>query len=186
RSRILGVACSQLVPAERVWRVIDSSTFVFARLPKRENGASRILEYSHSTYRHHVEWWLQKRCAFGFRFFRAFVNIFNGNVAEPMRRNSLRSHLRILLVKCAHLFVVELEHCVNAVRAHRMVVVTPTEELSVEIFCARAVSCAQLNPTERTGLVIGCLLQSSFRHLDRSSLMMDKTLGRTFLFLESG
>src|ERR1041385_2684275 len=159
---------------------------MFARLPKREDSASRILDYRHSTYCHHVKWWFHKRCAFRFRLFRAFIDVINRNVAEPMRWNSLRFHLSIQLVERADLFVTELEHCVNAVWAHRMVFVIPAEELRVEILCGRAVSCAELNPTERTGLVTGSLLHSRFSHLDRSSFTMDKTRGERFYFWKAG
>src|SRR5947208_6722240 len=160
---------------------------MFARLPERENRTGWILNYSHPTYGHHVERSLQYSRAFSFRLFGAFVDVGNRNVAEPVRWNSLRLHIRPQLVKCADFLAVELEHCVDAIRTHRMVFIIPPEELCVKILRRRAISCSQLNPTKRTRLIFGCLLHSCFTHLDQSSLMnRTKTRGERFCFSESG
>src|SRR6185369_10372330 len=88
-SGLLRVVCAELIPAKRVWGVVNASAALLFCLPQRKYRAGWILDHRHTAQSRHVEWSIQESGAFSFRLFRCFVGIFDGNIAEPVRGNSL-------------------------------------------------------------------------------------------------
>src|ERR1043166_8149678 len=169
-----GITGAEFVPGQCAGHVVDSRTLVIFRLPDRENCLSGIFDNSHATNRANVEWTIKNGSAGGFRFFRRLIGVSDQNITQPVWRNSLGDHVRHHFIKTTDVFAAELDHGIDHVRAHGIILILPAKELGVKILRGIAIAGSEFNPTEHAGLIVGSLLHSYFTHLDKSSLSSDK------------
>src|ERR1043166_8307612 len=169
-----GITGAEFVPGQCAGHVVDSRTLVIFRLQDRENCLSGIFDNSHATNRANVEWTIKNGSAGGFRFFRRLIGVSDQNITQPVWRNSLGDHVRHHFIKTTDVFAAELDHGIDHVRAHGIILILPAKELGVKILRGIAIAGSEFNPTEHAGLIVGSLLHSYFTHLDKSSLSSDK------------
>src|SRR4051812_36226527 len=70
----------------------------------------------------------------------------------------------------------KLDNCVNTGWSHRLIFVIPAEQFFIKIFCGVGVGCAEFDPTEAAGFLIGEFLHSRFGHWSKSSSMEEYSI----------
>src|SRR6185295_8938626 len=143
---------------------INACAGVSFGLPDSENGTGRILDYCHAAIGSDVKRLFHRGAARGYRLRGCVIRILNGNIAEPVRWDSLLQHVTRQLVKTANVFPVELDDRVNPGGTHRLVVVIPTKKFLVKFLGGVSIGSAELYPAKIAWFVFGEFLHSCFGH----------------------